>query len=97
MTDIALRIFAVTYDSISDWSGSFFSNFEDAKVALATMQSEIRAGDDNPLISVLKLESATASFPSTSEELISLLNNGPISILKDRKLIATVILSDGLR
>ncbi|GLU29510.1 hypothetical protein [Brucella sp. NBRC 12950] len=97
MTDIALRIFAVTYDNISDWSGSFFSNMEDAKTAMAIMRKEIMAGDDHPLIPVLKLESATASFPSTSAELLGLLNNGPMSILRDRKLIATVTLSDEIR
>ncbi|MGN6448711.1 MAG: hypothetical protein ACTHLK_08965, partial [Brucella intermedia] len=51
------------------------------------MQKEIADSDSNPNITTLNLEEVVVALPSNRDELIALLNEGPLSLIKERKIL----------
>jgi len=81
------ELYAITYAPSDDVQGVFFLNEETARNSLPVLQADM-ADDENDLsIEALQLEQMTLSFPDTTEKLLTLLNDGPLSFIETRHVL----------
>lgn len=87
MTD-TVTYYTITYDHVQDWCGGFFrkDQREEAEAALRLMQRELQR-ERSVSWQALYLEEITIPLPIDETVLFELLNDGPLVVFGDRKIV----------
>ncbi|MBJ6131576.1 hypothetical protein JAU75_01860 [Ochrobactrum sp. Q0168] len=80
--------YTITYDHVQDWCGGFFRQDQraEAEAALRLMHREIRR-ERSVSWQALYLEEITIPLPINEAVLFELLNDGPLVVFGDRKIV----------
>ena len=87
MTD-TVTYYTITYDHVQDWCGEFFRQDQrpEAEAALRLMQRELQR-ERSISWQALYLEEITIPLPLNEAVLFELLNDGPLVVFGDRKIV----------